>query len=375
MHRFQLEEDLRQTKNYEEYAQRLASVGSMPIGFIVALFTLLLNLHRREIPLIAPDDLRSLGAIYIGYTIITVLVAGGFAYYLGVRFHNRNVPAIYHQTWKLRIAPILAAMLIISLLGVAIGLSLIDNAFPSLVLPATQAIFLMGVVSATMAHLIISQMFRMSLRRLLSILFIIMTMGLYYAAVEIASENPLWWEESFSYLGTFDDAGSFLFNLTFIFAGILVLVLHGYFMYDFNILYEKGALSRNGHTLLRITLWALGFLVAGVGLFISGASPLQNTLHNLAAYLMAGIIFGYMVGVRWLIPQLPPNFKFNSLLFVLAMFITGVLMMLGSLNTTQAEINAFFIGGAWLATFVNETDYLARQLAPEAFPDLATQRL
>jgi hypothetical protein len=292
-----------------------------------------------------------------------------------VRFHNRNLPAAYQQTWKLRLVPILAAMLIISLLGVAIGLILLNYALPGLVLPTTQAIFLIGIASASFAHLVISQMFRMSLRRLLSILFIIMAVGLYYAAVDIANENPYWWQESFSYLGTFDYMGSALFNSTFIFSGVLTLVLHSYFMYNFDILHQKGALSTNGHKLLHITLWVLGFLLAGIGIFVYGVSPIETTLHNLAAYLTAGMIFSYMVGARWLIPQLSANFKFNSLLFTIAMFMTGLLMLFGFLNTAQAQINGFFLSGAWLAMFVNETDYLARHLAPEAFPDLATQGL
>ncbi|MCA9981715.1 MAG: hypothetical protein KDD89_12800, partial [Anaerolineales bacterium] len=288
-----LEDDLRNANSYEEYAQQLATLGSMPVGFVVAIFTYLLNLNRRDIPLYAPDDLRAMAPIFLGYAVIIVLVTGGFAYYLGVRYHNRRVAAQYQQKWRLRLIPILLAVLVLTLIGVDLGITLINNAFPGLVLPTLQAVFLMGIFSATLANFIANQLFRMDLRRLLSILFLIMTAGLYYAAVFIATDNPLWWEESFSYLGTLEEPGSFLFNVTFVFAGLLVLALHPYFMYDFNILYEKGALTQRGHQLLRVALGALGILVAGIGLFIYGVTPLQTTLHNLSAYLMAGIVFGF----------------------------------------------------------------------------------
>lgn len=360
---------LAEATSFEETAQRAASLVVAPVGLLTAVATFLLNLNRTDIPL--SGDVRAMGPLFALYTIAIVLIAGGTAYYLGVQYHNQRVAEKYRQPWRLRLVPILLAVLVLAILAVDIGTQLINNAFQELVLPTLQAVFLMGVFSAGLANIIVDQMFRMSLRRLLSVIFLIMVVGLYYSAVAVSADDPLWWQESFSYLGTLDNPGSLLFNATFVFAGILVLVLHPYFMYDFNILHDKGALSDRGHLLIRLSLGALGILVAGVGLFIFGASPLQTTLHNLSAYTMAGIVFLYMVGLWWLIPKFPRSFYVTTGMFIIAMIATGLLMVLGRMNVTQAEINGFFLGGAWLATFVNETDYLARRLAPEAFSDLA----
>ena len=65
----------------------------------------------------------------------------------------------------------------------------------------------------------------------MQLIVIIVAGGVYLTATTV--DDPLWWQVSFSYLGKMESNAKMLFNVTFIFTGILLLTWMGYFMSDF----------------------------------------------------------------------------------------------------------------------------------------------
>lgn len=350
-----------------QYAQSASMTAAAPVGLLAAIMTFVLNLGRADIPLVAAGDMRAMGALSLIYAVLIALVGGVIGYYLGVRYKNEHLPLRYRQSWKWSIVPIVLAYTVIVAFIIDIFYQLLDAAFASLFLPTLQAVFLIGILAAVVTYITVETLMRIDLRKVLVIIFTIMVGGIYYAAITI--DDPLWWQESFSYLGTQNSNASAIFNITFVLAGILMLVLQQYFMYDFHILRDEGTLSPRVHQLIGIGIFAFGFLIAGVGVFPWGASPLYSTLHNLCAYTMAMLLFLLMVSVYWVIPGLERTFYLSTVFFIAALLATGLLMVLGRMNTTQAEINGLLVGGAWIALLVNNVDLLARRLKPPAFVD------
>src|SRR5690606_25157603 len=100
-------------------------------------------------------------------------------------------------------------------------------------------------------------------------------------------EDPNWWQQSFSYLGTLDSNARRLFNYTLVFAGILMLVWLPFFRSDFGLLVKHGLAPETSRKRLPLAFTVLAVAIALVGAFPWGDSTFSSIMHNLAAYSLA----------------------------------------------------------------------------------------
>ena len=121
---------------------------------------------------------------------------------------------------------------------------------------------------------------------------IILLAGLAFSAVNV--DDPRWWEESFSFLGTAQSNERSVFNATLVMAGVLFVILQQFFMDDFIDLRNQGLLSPRTTRWVRISLVAIGILMAMVGLVPFGSGGLRDNIHSVSAYALAGILLIYV---------------------------------------------------------------------------------
>ncbi|MBK8051082.1 MAG: hypothetical protein IPK16_30675 [Anaerolineales bacterium] len=115
------------------------------------------------------------------------------------------------------------------------------------------------------AYHIINNLMQVDVNDVLRVFLVILIGGLFFSAVKV--QNPLWWEKSFSYLGTHFSDDRTVFNATIIISGILLIILQQYFMEDFYILRDHGRLTSRQTNVVRGSLIALGVLMMFVGIF------------------------------------------------------------------------------------------------------------
>jgi hypothetical protein len=160
-----------------------------------------------------------------------------------------------------------------------------------------------------------------------------------------------------------------LFNATFVFTGILLLSWMGYFMSDYRILVRHGVAAEKYVRWFRYGFAWLAIAIMLVGIFKSNYTPFSSLMHNLAAYSLA-IVFGlFMFGGRWTVPGFSKEFFTASWVLVAMLIGAGISAALGRMNTVGLELVGFALGMLWLSLFVGNTESMAAQLEPDAFPE------
>lgn len=165
------------------------------------------------------------------------------------------------------------------------------------------------------------------------------------------SPDPLWWQRQFSYLGTFGDQPSLIFNGTLIVAGALVTTFAMYVSRDLRMLRRRHVVqyrwSAPTYTVLFIVL---GALLAGIGLV---PENLNTSAHNSIA-AATSCTFGVML---LLTPVALRGMPWSFILLTcgcLALLASDVWLYINEsyFNLTAFEAVAFAILFGWISILV-----------------------
>lgn len=347
-----------------QYAERLSTRFGLIVGIAVGLIIAIANINRNPVPMLG--DMRAFGTLALISMVPATLISAGYAFVLGVRAWNERVPPSRERQWAIPVIPVgLAYAVLIAFVG-ALTLQLIEFAFRDLTLAMLQGVVLAAAVSGALTVWVTKQAIQLTVAKMLELTFIVIAIGVYLTAATI--DDPLWWQVSFSYLGTMKSSANTIFNVTLAFTGLLVLVWLPLFMSDLRILVQHELSSERSVQLIRIALVVLGVGVALVGIFKSGYTPFSSLVHNWAAYSLAAVFALLMFGARWLVPGLPREFFTLSWILMSLLLATLLLAAIGYFNTVGLEMICFALGLMWLSSFVSSVSALAAEVEPEAFP-------
>lgn len=344
----------------EQTALRFATSAALLLGIIVVVA----NLQRNPVPIF--EDWRGFGSLFFFWNIPVTLIVAAIAYRAGIKAWNAQAPATHQRSWGASIIPVALAYTLVVTAMTVIGLQFAEAAFRSLTLARLTAGVLVGLVGGALIFWVVRQVMQMSTSKLLTATVLIIGGGVYLTAATI--DNPLWWQVSFSYLGTMKSSSRAIFNLTLIFGGVLFLVWLPYFMTDLEVLIAQGKAPERSRRWLWLALMALGVGLALVGFFKSGLTPFSSIMHNIAAYSLAGIFAALMVFVHRLVPSISREVRMTSWVLVTTLVGTLALAAVGYFNTVGLEVIAFALGITWLQMFTNAVHSDAVHLAPDAYP-------
>jgi hypothetical membrane protein len=162
------------------------------------------------------------------------------------------------------------------------------------------------------------------------------------------SPDPLWWQRQFSYLGTFGDQPSWIFNGTLIVAGVLVTTFAMYVNRDLRTLHDRGIVRYRWSTpTITVMFIVLGILLAGIGLVPENVTtPGHNTIAASTSLAFAALLLIAPVALR----GMPWSFLLLTL-GCLALLVGAVLLYLNAsyFNLTAFEVVAFAILFGWIA--------------------------
>jgi hypothetical protein len=343
----------------DSYADRMALRFAGPLALVAGLLAWALNWGRNPIPFVGDGRSFGFGVLFFLLSIVIAFFVAAICFVLDVRYRNRLVAPDMRRSWVLPVAPIALAYALVTMLLVTIVLEFIDAAFKELALPAPYAVLLIGLACGVVAYYVANRTMRITVRAVLDIFVVILLSGIALSAIGI--DNPLWWQQSFSFLGTTSSNERSVFNATLVFAGILFVILQQFFMDDFIVLRNRGLLTVRKTRWIRGSLIAMGVLMAMVGLIPFGGSMITDTMHDFSAYGLAGILLVYMVAVRWALPYFSREFYLMTWFMVAVLLAALALHLLGSINVVGIELIAFALGGAWFLMFVKNVELFVEQ--------------
>lgn len=347
-----------------QYTERLALRLAAPAGIFLALVTLLANWERNPVPMVG--DWQAFGRLFVIGIIPLALITGGLGIVYGTRAWNERVAAYRRRTWWWTVIPVVVAYTL--LLGViAIGAVFVAAlGFRQLLLDKYQGALLAGAGGAALIFWMVKQVIQLSVNKLLQTTIILIAGGIYLTMANMA--DPLWWQQSFSHLGTLESNTSLLFNATLIFAGIMFMVWLPYFMSDVQVLVRHEAASPRSAQLLRLGFILIGAGMMVIGLVQYGVNPLASVIHNAAAYTIAAVLILMMAGTRWLVPGLAQEVFVTAWLLVAGVLTTLVGAAFGYFNTVGLELISFTLGMIWLQFLARNVQESVTELEPDAYP-------
>lgn len=347
----------------EMFADRMALRFAGVTALLTGALAWMLNLGSNPIPFAGIGGFAIL-IFYFSVIIAFGAAATGFA--LGVRTRNTLVEPDLQRSWKLPAIPLALAYALVTALLVRIALQFVDIAFQDLALPSVYAVLVVGMVCGLVTYKVADHAAQSSMRSVLSIFAIILLAGVSISAID--ENNPLWWKESFSFLGESHSTDRFVFNGTLILSGILFIILQQFFMDQFARLRAMGLLSATKTRLVRFSLIGIGVALVLVGLVPFGVNDLMNSLHSGAAYALIVILLAHMIFARRLLPFFPREFYAVTWLMVGATIVALALHLLGSINTVGIELVGFIIAGAWFMMFAKNVELLVyrTEISPDS---------
>ena len=344
------------------YADRMTLRFAGPAALLGGLATWLLNWGRNPIPF--ADDVYGFGVLIFFFTILTALICSAAGFILGVRFRNSLVPEELRRAWVWSVLPLAFTYAVVVGLFAAIGLQFAGMVFPELALQSVYAIVLVGLVCGAVANSVANQCMQVRVRNVLALFIITLLGGVAISAITV--NNAMWWEKSFSFLGESESRSRIIFNTTMIVSGILLIILQQFFMDDFVYLRHLGLLTERKVRWGRTGLVALGVLMAMIGIIPFGIDGFFNTVHDLCAYSIAGILLAFMLTTRRFLPGLTPEFYATTWFTVVLLIVAVALHLLGSINTVGVELLAFAIGGSWFILFIKNIELFVEHIYPSA---------
>jgi hypothetical protein len=353
-----------EAESLAQVTDRISLRAAWIVGVALALLVLVVNLGRNPIPLL--KDHTSFGPISLYFLVPATFVVGWICFVKGVKAWNDHVDSERQRGWKMQVLPVsIAYALLVGLLSIVV-LQLAEPAFPGLALDRFQASFVAGFAGATITYWIAKQAMLITSSSLLRLAIIIVGAGVYLAIS--SSDDPLWWQISFSSVGTHGTFTSWIFNSSLVFGGILVLVWMPYFINDFEILVRNELSTPDLTKWLYRGMYALGVTITLVGVFENQVSQLGNAIHNTAAPAMGVIVIILGFSLRKLVPGLPRDVHITSFILAGLLLLGVVFVMIGYFNTAGITIYGAAIAFTWLMLFVGTVEQIAEDLNPRAFP-------
>lgn len=320
-----------------------------------------------EMPLVG--DVDSVGVYAFASSILAALVVTPIMYMLGGRLRNKALPSRRRHNYVWSVVPITLAVTLLVLRILGAVFQVLDGVFVGVALHRIAAAMSLGMLVGFLAYILAIIAARLQASGLLYIVMIYLFGTLIMATV--GQNNIHWWQRSFSYLGMSDSNSSVIFDLGLIFTAILILIWQQFFMDEFAILVEHGLVTSRSARIVRGAFILMGILLAGVGIFRFGMTPLFNVIHDISASGGIFIIAILMVAIHWLNPHYIRAFYVISIVLVLLLVVVGGLKVVGLVNLVGLELLGFVMAGAWMLLFAHHTDLLIHNhsLVTASYPE------
>jgi hypothetical protein len=349
-------------KKDEQAVQRRFVVLMTLIAFLLAMALALYSTQRVDSILIRNAGHTSISSILTHTTIlISVLVTA-----ISLRRFNPEYYAIKPTNhlevifrWGSRAGILLAVVFVVTLL-MTLFLYLISSSMAQRALPTQAVIGITAIYGAVLGSVLANWTSKLNYQQLFWLTGTSMIVGL-AGAIVLAPDN-VWWTGVLSFLGIGPSA--WVFDLTFIVGGLLLLIVIDDKLDDLEILRANGEFQSAHFKIYRIVLTASSIAITGIGLF-----PFTGITLRLHQIVSTYAVLSFLVispAFIWLVPIYSAPVRVLSVLplFMAVMTFAGYFFI----NLKFSLLELIFIGliMVWVVTFY----YATRSYILKMNPDL-----
>jgi len=333
----------------DESAALLIGGAAFALGFLIALPVF----WGRDLPIAGRGSLGDLAALTGAAATALAFVAARVL----ARIRRQAAAPTARFQW-FDVAALAVAVGATALMG-WIGLATVmELSFRGAELYPTPAMLLAAAVTGLSAYLGFVVGTNLSAGQLSLVLAVFLVVGMVTAM--LSADDPQWWQMNLSALGITHDISSLTFNLTLIVSGVIVTTIARVGTASVP---ARTRTERTRRTIVRAMFVLLGLLLACVGIF-----PVDRffLLHNTVATGMA-VAYGVLViGLPWLMPQMPKVFLVLGYVFAGVVVALAILFFVGVYNLTAVELVAAVMIFAWIILFLRNVQALSVREAEPA---------
>lgn len=272
-----------------------------------------------------------------------------------IKARNQSVNSIYRNLYWRNFPTIIVsftAILLFSLLGIFWVLGRVFMGVSFGIYTATLLFLIFQMIINTVMILLAENI---TPTMLVDVLVITIFGGVMISM--LSNSNLQWWKHNISFLGTNKAVDSWQFNLTFIFAALLMMALVDYLFVSIKPL-KRPLLQTQ---ILRFLLTILAINAICVGLISNNRQiPWMHLWHDICAWSMALDVIILIGGIRWLWPGISKNFlRISDTLGILIVFASVLFKGVHYFSLTAYEIFASALAFSWIMMLFQ---YLLKQI-------------
>ncbi|WP_407893268.1 AbrB/MazE/SpoVT family DNA-binding domain-containing protein [Lacticaseibacillus sp. N501-2] len=290
----------------------------------------------------------SLGSFVIGVGLVAGMIL--FAGFFIQAQRAKTVPRIYWRNFPV-ITGALTIMLGLALVG---GFWLLGQLFPGASFDRITAVLIFWLFMLVVAAFMMQAAITLDTSMLANLLLVVIVSGM---VIAMATNNTRrWWQHNLSFLGTDMASQAWQFNVTLILSALLFVALVDTLFVSLEARYPR---SWKLWT-MRIMLTLIGVDLGCIGLFPNNAA--SHLLHDQAAGMLVFLVAGLIVGCRWLLPEVTPEFLGASYVVAVALLVLNFgFRWFGWPSLTSFEIQAFVLAFGWLLVLFGRLEALVDQ--------------
>lgn len=330
-----------------QLAERTAQQWVVPVGLVASIVWLLVFRLHPPIPI---SGWPSIGAGALISSVVVTLFVFPIGYLKGTHYAAHYNPALNFSLIRklFSVVTLTIAFSLVTAILIGVGTFIFNLSFKDLLLDQYSSAVIVGVVTAVTTYAIFATSIRLTTQDIVNAFSTFMVVGVFSSM--ITSQNPYWWQENFSSLGTTDSVSSLAFNYTLILSGLLMVCMSQHLFADLNLLTGTSKQQKINANWIRALFVFIALCLAGVGFFPYNQQP---QLHNFSAYSMAFGFAALVVGLRWFLPSIDKAFLRLSYFILGAMVVAEILFnFVHYLNLTAFELLAFSLTFVWLVLFL-----------------------
>lgn len=327
-----------------------------------ALLVLLINklfLHHDSLAIVGNPSMAIFVSLLSGILALVLFVI----FYIRGPSHDMQEAGIVKPRPLIRTLDAIALGIVYTVIVVGLTIvaeAVIANAFKGLRLDIYTSSLLIGISVGIAAYFIVKLVSNITTKQIMNVLSFFLIGGVFFSM--ITATDPLWWMSNFSSLGQASERYTlsfYVFNLTLIMSGYVIIILARHLYYDMKQLIEAHPKAANDRIdLVKIAFIVIALGLTGVGLFPYKPDALQGDLHVASAGFMLISFATLMIALRWILPNI--SRPFLAVTYIAAAGIAAmaiVYRLTDYLNVTAFELLGFVICFAWLYLFTQQIVY------------------
>ncbi len=293
------------------------------------------------------------GDVSVASFVIGLGLVAGLGLFAGFFIRTQRLqtaPKIYWRNFPV-IMGAFAVMLGLALVG---GFWLLGQLFPGATFDRFTAALIFLVFTLMADVFMVQAALTIDATALSNLLLVVIVTGMVIAMA--TNHSRRWWQHNLSFLGTDMASQAWQFNVTLIVSALLFIAL-----VDTLFVALEGRYPRSWRLwLMRIMLTLVGLDVGCVGLFPNNAT--SHLLHDQAAGMLVFLVAGLIIGCRWLLPEVSPEFLGLSYAIAVALMLLNFGYRLFRYpSLTSFEIQAFALAFGWLLLLFGRLENLVKR--------------